>query len=146
MFPLTLKFSKEIEAINTIDSEIIIDKLKEELIRLKAEIIDSDKLSIHFKYSHYYSGRNFYHLMAAVDKGHFKIDIPSNKLIYSISILKLLISSIFISVFFSLIFQNINIGLYYFTFFYGIYLISTLIRHFIFLNRLKKMFNLIVIS
>jgi hypothetical protein len=137
IFPLTITFRRRIDTIQQVRSEILIDAIQAELIRLKVDQIRTDGLRIYFKNS-FFNGQGRGHLMAAVDKGYFELNKASGELIYVFSTMRSFLIGLAISLFMYLISRNLSF-LFFLIWMIGFGSVIDWIRHYFFMNRLKKM-------
>lgn len=139
MFPFTITQERTLGKINNLESTILIEALKKELIRLKIDRFEYNDVEIDFK-NPFFNGQGRNHLMSPVDKGSFKIDKHSDRFIYSYSLLRMFYITTGMSVFVGLMSRNVSIFLLFFLVLFGVNWFITLIRHMLFMNRLKKIF------
>ncbi len=135
MFPLNIKYNRKLNTNSEISQ--IFDLIENELIRLKIDKIQRSEFKINFKNS-FFNGQGRWHLMAPIDKGCLKLDGKSNNLEYSFSVIRTFYISLAFSLFFGLISKSYKFGIIIFLWFFGMNLIITLIRQYIFINKLKS--------
>jgi len=138
MFPFTITQERALGKIANVDSTILIEEIKKELIRLEIDTIECMGEEVQFK-NIFFSGRGRNHLMNGVGKGYFKIDKRSGRIIYSYSIVRMLCSMAAVSIIMGFTSQSFSFALSGFLWILGFGFTVSFIRHYFFMNKVKKM-------
>jgi len=137
MFPFTITQERSLGNSRKVDSTILIEEIRKELHRLQIYTYEYNDVEIDFE-NNFFSRHGRSHLMKPIDKGSFKIDKRSDRIIYSYSILMMFYITTAMSVFVGIMSQNISFLLIAFSVLFGVNWIINFIRQIFFMNRIKK--------
>lgn len=138
MFPFTITLERSLGNSRKVESTILIEELRKELIRLEIYTFEYNDVEIDFK-NNMFNGQGRNHLMKSIDKGSFTIDKRSDRFIYSYSMLRMICILAVMSVVIGVASRDVSFALIGFAFILGLNWSITFIRQILFMNRLKKM-------
>jgi hypothetical protein len=138
MFPFTITQERSLGNSRKVESTILIEELRKELIRLEIYTFEYNDVEIDFK-NKMFNGQGRNHLMKSIDKGSFTIDKRSDRFIYTYSMLRMICILAVMSVVIGFASRSVSFALIGFAFIFGLNWSITFIRQILFMNRLKKM-------